>query len=114
VYDFLVKEDVCHASAFRFCVMGAKPRSQLMTAYCRDELAFINNRLPSWPFCCDSLRRSQLQAERSLLYTTGFRLCFDHPHFQIERLASDCQLERGYIAKTGFTLSQVCCIHTLD
>lgn len=48
-----------------------------------------------------------LQAERTLLYTVGFRLHFDHPHFQIERLASDYQLERHYRAKAGFTLSQV-------
>lgn len=50
---------------------------------------------------------ANLQAERTLLYTVGFRLHFDHPHFQIERLASDYRLERHYRAKAGFTLSQV-------
>lgn len=63
--------------------------------------AMLKNK-QQYDWLCDLV----LKAERSLLYTVGFRLHFDHPHFQIERLASDYQLERHYRAKAGFTLSQ--------
>lgn len=53
------------------------------------------------------------QAERTLLYTLGFRLHFDHPHHLVPRLAKDYDVERHFSASSKtpgghtFTLSQV-------
>ncbi len=53
---------------------------------------------------------SHSQAERTLLYTLGFRLHFDHPHHLVPRLAADYNVERHFNATSGghtYTLSQV-------